>query len=150
MRHGNADAGPGPVLSLKAATLRFGERTLWHNLNLDVQPGEFIAVLGPNGSGKTSMVRTILGKQRLTSGSISLFGSPVATGNRKLGYIPQQKVLDDGTPVRARDPVAVGLDVHRVGLAHASRAVRRTVDDVMDAVGASDYAHTPVGTLSGC
>jgi len=147
MRHGNKEAGP--VLSLKAATLLFGERTLWHNLNLDVEPGEFIAVLGPNGSGKTSLVRTILGQQRLTSGSISLFGSPVAAGNRKLGYIPQQKVLDDGTPVRARDLVAFGLDGHRWGLPHSSRAVRRKVDEVLDAVGASDYADTPVGTLSG-
>src|SRR5690606_38877374 len=87
MRHGETDAAAKPVLSLKAATLRFGERTLWHNLNLDMQPGEFIAVLGPNGSGKTSLVKTILGQQHLTSGSISLFGSPVTAGNRRLGYI---------------------------------------------------------------
>src|SRR5690554_2818068 len=147
MRHGNKEAGP--VLSLKAATLLFGERTLWHNLNLDVKPGEFIAVLGPNGSGKTSLVRTILGQQRLTSGSISLFGSPVAAGNRKLGYIPQQKVLDDGTPVRARDLVAFGLDGHRWGLPRWSRSVRRQVDEALDAVGASGYANVPVGRLSG-
>ena len=149
MRHGTTDAGPEPVLSLKAATLRFGERNLWHNLNLDVKPGEFIAVLGPNGSGKTSLVRTILGQQRLTSGSISLFGEPVGSGSGRLGYIPQQKVLDDGTPVRARDLVAFGLNGHRWGLPHSSRAVRRKVDEVLDAVGASSYANTPVGTLSG-
>lgn len=149
MTRRNTDAGGGPVLSLRAATLRFGERNLWHNLNLDVKPGEFIAVLGPNGSGKTSLVKTILGQQRLTSGSISLFGSPVAAGNRKLGYIPQQKVLDDGTPVRARDLVAFGLDGHRWGLPRSSRTVRRKVDEVLGAVGASSYANTPVGTLSG-
>lgn len=138
-----------PVLSLRAATLRFGKRELWHNLTLDVQPGEFIAVLGPNGSGKTSLVKAVLGQQRLTSGTISLFGEPVTNGNRKLGYIPQQKVLGDGTPVRARDLVAFGLDGHRWGLPHSSRVVRRQVDEVLEAVGASGYANTPVGTLSG-
>jgi zinc/manganese transport system ATP-binding protein len=143
------DDATEPVLSLRAATLRFGERTLWHNLNLDVKPGEFIAVLGPNGSGKTSLVKTILGQQKLTSGSLSLFGEPVANGNRKLGYIPQQKVLDDGTSVRARDLVAFGLDGHHWGLPYSSREVRRKVDEVLDAVGAREYATAPIGTLSG-
>lgn len=138
-----------PVLSLRAATLRFGERELWTNLNLDVRPGEFLAVLGPNGSGKTSLVKTVLGRQPLTSGTISLFGEPVSNGNRRLGYIPQQKVLDEGTPVRARDLVAFGLDGHRWGLPRWSRSVRRQVDEVLDAVGASSYANVPVGTLSG-
>lgn len=137
------------VLRLKAATLRFGERELWSNLNLDIRPGEFIAVLGPNGSGKTSLVKTILGQQPLTSGTIRLFGEPVSNGHRRLGYIPQQKVLDDGTPVRARDLVAFGLDGHRWGLPRWSRSVRRQVDEVLDAVGASGYADVPVGTLSG-
>lgn len=138
-----------PILSLRSATLRFGERNLWSNLNLEVGSGEFIAVLGPNGSGKTSLVRTVLGRQPLTSGTISLFGGPVANGNRKLGYIPQQKVLDDGTPVRARDLVAFGLDGHRWGLPRWSRSVRRQVDEALAAVGASSYANVPVGTLSG-
>ncbi|MHA6669688.1 metal ABC transporter ATP-binding protein [Homoserinimonas sp. A447] len=137
------------VLRLRAATLRFGERELWSNLNLEIRPGEFIAVLGPNGSGKTSLVKTVLGQQRLTSGTISLFDEPVSNGHRRLGYIPQQKVLDDDTPVRARDLVAFGLDGHRWGLPRWSRAARRQVDEVLDAVGASSYADVPVGTLSG-
>lgn len=138
-----------PVLSLKAATLRFGERELWSNLTLDVQPGEFIAVLGPNGSGKTSLVKTILGQQPLTSGRVELFGAPVTKGNRRLGYIPQQRILEDGTPLRARDLVALGIDGHRWGLSRSSRLVRRQVDEVLDAVGASRYANLPIGSLSG-
>jgi zinc/manganese transport system ATP-binding protein len=51
-----------PVLSLRDATLRFADRTLWSGLDLDVHPGEFIAVLGANGSGKTSLLKVILGK----------------------------------------------------------------------------------------
>ncbi|MBX3092039.1 MAG: ATP-binding cassette domain-containing protein [Cryobacterium sp.] len=137
------------VVSLTAATLGFGERQLWHRLNLDVIPGEFVAVLGPNGSGKTSLLKTILGQQLLTSGTVELLGRPVPRGSREIGYIPQQKLLDKGTPLRARDLVALGVDGHRFGLPVSSRLVRDRVDDVLESVGATAYANVPVATLSG-
>ncbi|MDQ1526842.1 MAG: zinc/manganese transport system ATP-binding protein [Microbacteriaceae bacterium] len=138
-----------PVLSLRSATLAFGDRQLWSNLNLDVRPREFLAVLGPNGTGKTSLLKTILGQQQLTSGSISLLGKPVGLGTRDIGYIPQQKLLEQGTPLRARDLVAFGANGHRWGLPISSKAVRRKVDEVLEAVGATAYADVPVATLSG-
>ncbi len=142
----SADA---PVLSLRAATLSFGDRQLWHNLTLDVRPGEFLAVLGPNGTGKTSLLKTILGQQKLSSGSIELLGKPVRRGSREIGYIPQQKLLEQGTPLRARDLVALGVNGHRWGLPFTSKAVRRAVDAVLESVGATEYANVPVAMLSG-
>ncbi|MHC5798076.1 metal ABC transporter ATP-binding protein [Lacisediminihabitans sp. FW035] len=138
-----------PVLSLRAATLSFGDRELWRNLNLDIQAGEFLAVLGPNGTGKTSLLKTILGQQQLSSGSIEFLGRPVGRGSRQIGYIPQQKLLEQGTPLRARDLVTFGVNGHRWGLPISSRAVRTKVDGILEAVGASDYANVPVSTLSG-
>ena len=138
-----------PVLSLKAATLAFGDRALWQNLNLEVQQGEFLAVLGPNGTGKTSLLKTILGQQRLTSGTIELLGGPVPRGSRQIGYIPQQKLMDRGSPLRARDLVALGVDGHRWGLPVSSRAVLARVEEVLESVGAADYANVPVSMLSG-
>ena len=138
-----------PVLSLRGATLSFGERRLWQNLNLEVQPGEFVAVLGPNGTGKTSLLKTILGQQELSSGTIEFLGKPVTRGSGRIGYIPQQKLLEQGTPLRARDLVAFGVNGHRWGLPFNSRAVRRQVDGILESVGATEYANVPVATLSG-
>ena len=137
------------VLSLRAASLSFGDRELWHNLTLDIRPGEFLAVLGPNGTGKTSLLKTILGQQQLTSGSIEFLGRPVSRGSRQIGYIPQQKLLEHGTPLRARDLVTFGVNGNRWGLPISSRAVRAKVDGILESVGASDYANVPVSTLSG-
>jgi len=138
-----------PVVSMTAASLSFGDRQLWHRLNLDIHAGEFVAVLGPNGSGKTSLLKTILGQQQLTTGTIELLGKPVPRGSRMIGYIPQQKLLERGTPLRARDLVTLGVDGHRFGLPVPSRAVRARVDEVLEAVGATEYANVPVSLLSG-
>ncbi|NUU06402.1 ATP-binding cassette domain-containing protein [Leifsonia sp. C5G2] len=137
------------VLRLREASLGFGDRTLWSGLDLDVHAGEFVAVLGPNGSGKTSLLRTILGQQRLDAGEISFEGHPVRRGDRRIGYIPQQKLIPAGTPMRARDLVALGVDGHRWGLPIPRRSDRAQVDRLIDAVGARRYANTPVGSLSG-
>ncbi|CAN5140428.1 metal ABC transporter ATP-binding protein [soil metagenome] len=137
------------ALSLSGATLGFGDRTLWSGLDLEVQPGEFLAVLGPNGTGKTSLLRAILGQRELTAGEVRLQGRPVTRGSRAIGYIPQQKLIADGTPVRARDFVAFGLTGSRWGLPLPSRAVRRRVDEILELVGASAFATVPVSVLSG-
>ncbi|PJJ73677.1 zinc/manganese transport system ATP-binding protein [Diaminobutyricimonas aerilata] len=138
-----------PVLELEGGALAFGDRTLWSGLNLKVRPGEFLAVLGPNGTGKTSLLRSVLGQQKLTSGRIKVLGRPVERGSRGVGYVPQQKLMERGTPVRARDLVTFGVDGTRWGLPVPSRATRRRVDEVLEAVGATSFADAPVATLSG-
>ena len=138
-----------PVVSLREARLQFGKRTLWKGLDLDISPGEFFAVLGPNGSGKTSFLKVLLGLQELQSGTVTLGGRPVERGSRTIGYIPQQKSFAPDTPLRARDLVALGIDGHRWGVRLGSGKVNRRVDELLELVGASDYAKVPVGQLSG-
>ena len=114
--------GGDAVLRLRDAGVRFGDRVLWQGLDLDVAPGEFLAVLGPNGAGKTTMLRTILGQQQLTSGSIEFLGQPVGRGHRRIGYVPQQRLMESGTPLRTRDMIALGVTGHRWGLRRESAA----------------------------
>jgi zinc/manganese transport system ATP-binding protein len=138
-----------PVLRIRDGALAYGPRTLWSGLDLEVAPGEFIAVLGANGSGKTSLLRAVLGQQPLAAGSVEFLGRPARRGDRLIGYVPQQKLADDGTPLRARDLVALGIDGHRFGLPLPSRARRERVDRLLAEVGATDYANAGVSSLSG-
>ncbi|RLK59808.1 metal ABC transporter ATP-binding protein [Actinokineospora cianjurensis] len=138
------------AVSLSGARLSYGDRTLWDGLDLDVQPGEFVAVLGPNGSGKTSLMRVLLGQQKLSAGTVRVAGAAPGRGNRNIGYIPQQRALDPTVAVRGRDLVGLGYDGHRWGLGIGGmRERRRRVDAALDAVGATAYADRPVGLLSG-
>lgn len=138
-----------PVLQFAGAALGFEGRTLWHDLDLSVEAGEFLAVLGPNGSGKTSLLKTILGQQRLDSGSIHLDGHPIHRGDRRVGYIPQQKLAAPGTPLRGRDLVTLGVNGHRFGLPITSRIERQKVDTLLKDVGATTFADRPIGSMSG-
>ena len=142
-------ANPEPVVRFQRAGLGFGDRMLWTGLDLDVRPGEFLAVLGPNGTGKSSMLKAILGQQALTAGSVHVFGRSATAGDRRIGYVPQQRALDPGTPLRAKDLVAFGLNGHRWGLPISTAATRTRVAAALKAVGATDFADSPVATLSG-
>ena len=137
------------VLDFQSASLSFGDRVLWSELTLAIGAGEFVAVLGPNGTGKTSLLKAVLGEQRVSSGSIRLLGAPVQHGDRRIGYIPQQKLIESGTPLRARDLIALGLSGQRWGLPISRGAERVRIEELLEAVGATAFANAPIASLSG-
>ncbi|WP_022880233.1 metal ABC transporter ATP-binding protein [Microbacterium sp. B19] len=141
------DAAP---LRIRGAALERGGRELWSGLDLEVEPGELVAVLGPSGSGKTTLLRAILGLERLSDGTIEALGAPVRrAGNRRIGYVPQQRPLPRETPLRGRDIVGLGVDGHRFGLPFSRRKDRARIDGLLEEVGATAFADRPVGLLSG-
>jgi len=138
-----------PAIRLRGAAVAYGSRRIWESLDLSVAPGEFLAVLGPNGVGKTTLLKVVLGLERPSGGSVEVEGRPPRRGSRRIGYIPQQRAFDRDLPVRGRDLVRFGLDGHRPGVLARGREGRRRVDEVIAAVGATAFAAAPVGRLSG-
>jgi zinc/manganese transport system ATP-binding protein len=122
---------------------------LWTGLDLQVAAGEFLAVLGGNGTGKTTLLRVLLGQQPALAGQVEVLGARPRRGNPRVGYVPQHRAFDPDLPLRGVDLVRLGLDGHRWGIAWPSRRARDRVHDVLAAAGAADYAHLPIGRLSG-
>ncbi|MBX7448317.1 ATP-binding cassette domain-containing protein [Mycolicibacterium sp. 3033] len=141
------------VVELTGARLAFGERVLWDDFDLTVHAGEFIAVLGPNGTGKTSLLKVLLGQVPLSAGSVTVAGGPVTAGSRQIGYVPQHRSMDRGLSLRGSDLVGLGYDGHRWGFAGwggAGRQARRAaVSRALAQVNGDALAHTSVGIMSG-
>ncbi len=138
------------AIDLEGAAVTMGGRTLWSGLDLQVAHGEFLAILGPNGTGKTTLLRVLLGLVPLAAGRARIEGQPPRRGDPTIGYIPQQRAFDRSLALRGRDLVRFGADGHRWGVPlRDNRATRARVDAMIEAVGAGTYAKAPVGTLSG-
>jgi zinc/manganese transport system ATP-binding protein len=138
-----------PVATVDSLGLRFGNRVLWDGLSFELATGEMLAVLGPNGTGKTSLIRILLGLLEPTAGRVTIEGCPPREKCASVGYVPQQRVFDRELALRGRDLVRLGLDGHRWGVGRISRDDRERIEQALAEVGATGYADAPVGRLSG-
>lgn len=123
-----------PAISITNA----GVSPLWSNISLDIYPGEWITILGPNGVGKSTLLGAITGTRHLTEGKITVSG--------RTAYIPQQRLFDPEIPLRAKDLVSLAAG-H--GIFSRRRTSKQRIHDALASAGAEGLANMRVGLLSG-
>lgn len=129
----------------------YGDTPAIENISLHVPEGTRLGIVGPNGGGKSTLLRLMLGLLKPASGRVSVFGrTPTdAWGESWMGYVPQRHEVELDFPLCVRQVVQLGL-VGRAGLFRRfSKADRARVDESLDAVGMSDLHQRPIGDLSG-
>ncbi|HEY7538158.1 MAG TPA: metal ABC transporter ATP-binding protein [Gaiellaceae bacterium] len=120
-------------------------------VDLSIESREFVAVAGPNGGGKTTLLRILLGLERPQNGEARLFGEPAAEVKRRqrIGYLAQRARLGIDSPVTVRELVAAGRVPRRGVVGFGTRQDRALVDRAIARVGLADRAGSPLATLSG-
>jgi zinc/manganese transport system ATP-binding protein len=144
--------GRPALVEVRDATASLGGRTVWSHVEVTVTAGEFVAILGPNGVGKSTLLKAVLGLIPLAAGTVRLLGRPPGQANHEIGYLPQRRSFDASLRIRGLDVVRLGLDGDRWGLplpGPRSRAATARVRELVELVGAAGYAHRPIGQLSG-
>ncbi len=133
-----------PVLEIENLTVTLGDTTVLDNISLSVAESEIVAVIGPNGAGKTTLLKAALGLLPIRSGTVRLFGLPLASlgpERDRLGYVPQRLELDRTIPVTVQELIGINTP-KRYYSRPAAREALREVD-------AERLLDRRVGQLSG-
>jgi manganese/iron transport system ATP-binding protein len=146
------DQGTGPGLSVRHATVTYRDgMTAIKDASFEVPAGTITALVGVNGSGKSTIFKSIMGFVRLASGDISILGEPVNRALRKnlVAYVPQAEEVDWNFPVLVEDVVMMGRYGHMGMMRIARAADRAAVDSALARVGMTDFRKRQIGELSG-
>jgi zinc/manganese transport system ATP-binding protein len=140
------------ALEFRSAQVDLGGRSIWRGVDLDIPEHEFVAILGPNGVGKSTLLNAILGLVPLAAGEIRVLGRAPGVSNHDIGYLPQRRSFDPSVRIRGIDIVRLGLDGDRYGIPlpnARSRRDRARVEELVELVDAGEYATRPIGQCSG-
>jgi zinc transport system ATP-binding protein len=141
-------------LAVELRGVSFGYRPGQHvleDVDLRLGEGEFVAVAGPNGGGKTTLIRVLLGLERPTAGSALLYGEPAHrfSARRRLGYLAQRAQVGGDAPATVLEVVAAGRLASGRLVGRLRPEDRRAVDEAIGRVGLGTVADAPIRTLSG-
>lgn len=150
-RESETGRAPGSIVELRDACFGYGDEEIVHGVDLSIVAGETVGLLGPNGCGKTTLVRGLLGLNTHLAGEVAIFGEPLASLARRyrLGYVPQRHTLSSSVVATVNEIVATGRLPHQGWLARMSQRDRRAVAESLDLVGLGDLAKAQVAHLSG-
>ena len=137
-----------PVIETQGLGFSFGTTPVLEDVNLAIAGGDFVCIVGPNGGGKTTLLRLFLGLLTPGRGRVRVFGRPPAESRRRIGYMPQRAQLDPQFPVRVCDVVRMGrLGNGRLG--PFRRDDREKATAALREVGMADCAERSFAALSG-
>lgn len=136
------------IVSLKNVTVKYGSYTAIESANLEIFEGDFIGIIGPNGGGKTTLIKTILGSVPY-SGEITLSPTLFDNGRRLIGYLPQQTTFDRQFPISVIEVVLSGLQSQKGFSRRYKTAERNKALQLLDNMGISSIADRQIGEISG-
>ncbi len=131
-----------PLLQLQNISMQWHDRRVLSDISLAVFPGDFMAITGPNGGGKTTLLRIMLRLLKPTSGNV-IYG--VGLKSNAIGYLPQKNMIDSHFPITVHEVVASGL----LAQCLPASQVRDKVGSMLRTVGLTEQANSSIGQLSG-
>jgi len=137
------------AIEVKDLRFSYGKVPIFEGVSFSLEQGDFLGILGPNGGGKTTLLKLLLGILKPDKGIIKVLGEDPHDAKHRVGYVPQNTDFNNTFPISVLEIALMGrLSRSRIGKRY-SRNDRSKVEGVLSKVGMWDYRNTPIGKLSG-
>lgn len=137
------------VLDLKNISFSYEKDKILEDVSLQLHTNDFLVVIGPNGGGKSTLLKLILGMLHPKNGTIQIFGMPQKDGAKNLGYVPQNTNINTDFPIKVIDVVMMGANRDKKFFFRRSSEDMQKALDKLKLVGMQSFAQTKIGMLSG-
>jgi len=137
------------VIRLEDVWVKYGDLTVLEEINLSIQNLDFLGIIGPNGGGKTTLLKVILGLIKPSRGTVTVLGDSPEKSRRFIGYVPQISQFDRGFPVTVLDVVLMGRLGRKGLLRKYSKEDKRIACEVLESVEMLELKDRQIGKLSG-
>ena len=131
------------------AAVTRGGRTIWRNGNFAIEKGTVTAIVGTNGTGKTTMMQAELGLLPLSEGRVTVLGEPAGKANARIGYVPQSYTDDIDSNLTAEQSVLLGITGTRFGIHPVTKAQKAKALEALRFVNVEEQAKLRLSQLSG-
>ena len=137
------------VIDIKNVSFAYDKQMILENINLSVEEKDFLAIIGPNGGGKSTLLKLILGMNKAKEGSISVFGKPPSKSLTQIGYVPQNTNINTDFPIKVIEVVMMGhVGGKRPLFGYGNEEILCAMGALAQ-VGMEKYAQSKIGALSG-
>ena len=139
-----------PLLEIDHVTSGYENGPVIQDVSIKIWPGQFVALVGPNGGGKTTLLRTILGTIRPTVGKVALRGQPITAGSLgRIGFVPQLATIDWNFPITVEEVILMGLYRKNHWLKRISKEDRVRLHEMMERLNLAALGKRHIRELSG-
>jgi zinc/manganese transport system ATP-binding protein/zinc transport system ATP-binding protein len=138
------------LVELMQVSSSYGATVALQNVSLKIWPGQFMAIVGPNGGGKTTLLRAVLGMVPTASGKILMRGAAHSRSSlQRIGYVPQLETIDWNFPITVEEVITMGFFVKNRWLGGIAEKERRKLDNIMERLNLSGLGQRHIRELSG-
>lgn len=138
------------LIELRGITAGYGSKIVLRDVTLDIWKNDFLGIIGPNGGGKTTLLKVILGLLAPICGTVRFYGTDGGeVSSLKIGYLPQMSLIDRKFPISVREVISSGLSAEKPMFRSFNAMQKERINEVIARMELSDLSERAIGELSG-
>lgn len=137
------------IIKIENLSAGYDQKTVLHDINLEISEKDFLGIIGPNGGGKTTLMKVILGLLKPSEGKITFYDNGMPVEQLEIGYLPQYNSIDKKFPISIYEVILSGLNRQKSLFSRFTKEHHERVKETISMMGLEGMENKPIGQLSG-